>query len=414
MKQQSKPTKAKKKDIAADFFEDMTADEVEIPSWLKGHVEAEQAPQVVPEPVKIAPIPEPVIVFEPPIVVSEKIEVESKPEPSVVPPKSGTALKPIEDVEEKNGFLQIPHEIYEYIDNLNTKNQIKIYKKLVQFSLGFRKDHLEASYSWICREVGIKDQKTVIRVVKELLALGVIKIKEPADLKANRGTIYSVPKVTEYLDSKSNLKDPSGVKQPIGSSDLEPSGVPDPTPHWGAVPPIKERIKESSKKTLSSLVENHVQPSRRERVLGDLNFWKTKYSEEQIIQAFEYIEKNGMIGKPGLKIGDKFSYLLTVMDAAVKLSEKPAEQGNGSSQNSAKWAELEAKKEAEAKREEQELFETYRAFGEAFKNPNEKDQVLKKLFANYKTKFPDLQFIPDEALILYWDQIGRRVPEVTL
>jgi hypothetical protein len=103
-------------------------------------------------------------------------------------------------VPEQNGFLAIPHELFQLVvQKIRRKHDSDVFSCLLRMSLGWGKDTCEASNSYISKWTAIADKGNVSRAVQRLISNGYIEIAREPDYRANRGTVYRVPLATSYL-----------------------------------------------------------------------------------------------------------------------------------------------------------------------------------------------------------------------
>lgn len=373
-------------------------------------------------------VEQPTVLENPKAAIDSKIAVES-----TVYPEEIEIVKPLPKTEERpkpkwiepvipaqDGFFQIPHEIYQYTQvALRTKNEIRVYNCLLRFSLGFRRDTCEASHSFIAEYIKIKDEKAIKDIIKRLISRGLIEIARPHDTKSSRPTTYRVVKVTEHLTGK--IATPQGVNppHPSGGNSSPGRGGNPPTEVGGDLPPKKENSKYTPKeilknKTLFALVEKLVPPARREKVFENLNFWVGKFSEEEIISAYEYVSENGMLGsKTKEKPGEPLMYVATAMESLGAIIRKNKALADLKAKQESLRQQL-AEQEMAMEREQARIEEQVRAANneamEAFLAtfPEEKNRVivLQKLRLKYNEMFtiPDHFNVPDQPIIQMWRQ----------
>jgi hypothetical protein len=215
--------------------------------------------------------------------------------------------------EKGSGELRIPHRLYEFAHRVtSTRNELLVFDCLLRFSLGFHRSWCEAGYSFIAAWTGISDITNIKKSLRTLLAAGIVVKTKEHDSASNSGSIYELPVVKGYLEYIANTREQQPAKQPVGfapSGHATPGDVKSPaggrktSGPLGVLPPKKENLNQSSKKSLSqenleidAYVDGIKPAAKRESEMHFLGKLLSEYPMQEVLLALNYVRRFGALG----------------------------------------------------------------------------------------------------------------------
>ena len=281
-----------------------------------------------------------------------------------------------DDIPKMKGFSQIPHGLQLYILKKIPKGRLaSAYTYLAWEAIRYRKDSAQVSLGAIDKNVILGGTSNAKKVIQALVNAGFVEVSITHDSLKGQSKTYRLPAVAHYLAKVEAIV----------------------------------KVKRETHEVLLNYLKKNVPTNKLSKALEALTPYMDVFSDEQIVEACEYVNQNGFRETKRSAIVDLYAFLSARLERVIAfLKEQKAEvEVQKVTASRFQPAPTPAVPDERTNPEKTELLRKAHAKLESiFDEAEDRAAAIQKLVAKYRSKhaLTTTFSVPEEVVLLDWIQ----------